>query len=135
MPEGRGVQYWEPMAVITILTPQEYVGPLLGVLEERRGQQEELSHLDGSRVLLRCPTPFPLTRRGQDAAFVLCSHCPSRPRRCLCLVLPLPVAAKTLSLSCAPTALAAETLPLPCAPFRGQDAAFVLCSHCPSRLR
>eukprot|EP01052_Picozoa_sp_SAG31_P011628 SAG31_NODE_662_length_13028_cov_3.364529_4_plen_179_part_00 len=58
MPEGRGVKYWEPMAEVTILTPQDYVGPLLQILQSRRGEQTELSQIDSSRMLLRYLMPW-----------------------------------------------------------------------------
>ena len=63
------------------------------------------------------PPPLPCVStalRGQDTAFALRFHCPSRPRHRLCLAFPLPFATKTPPLPCVSTAL------------RGQDTAFAL---------
>jgi GTP-binding protein LepA len=48
----------EPMIAATIHTPPEYVGPLLGLCEERRGTQTGLSYAGERRVILRYDLPL-----------------------------------------------------------------------------
>ncbi|NJN63500.1 MAG: elongation factor 4 [Acidobacteria bacterium] len=48
----------EPFIHATVLTPQEYVGPLLKLLEERRGEQKSLRYIGPSRVLLEYELPL-----------------------------------------------------------------------------
>ncbi|MDQ7006623.1 MAG: translation elongation factor 4 [Acidobacteriota bacterium] len=48
----------EPFIKATILTPQDYVGPLLKLLEERRGEQRELRYVGPGRVLLEYELPL-----------------------------------------------------------------------------
>jgi translation elongation factor EF-4 len=38
---------WEPTVMATIITPSEYVGSLMTLCSERRGQQIEYSFVDG----------------------------------------------------------------------------------------
>ncbi len=48
----------EPYIKATVLTPQEFVGPLLKLLEERRGEQKTLRYVGPSRVLLEYELPL-----------------------------------------------------------------------------
>ena len=48
----------EPYIKATILTPQEHVGPLLKLLEERRGEQRELKYVGPTRVLIEYDLPL-----------------------------------------------------------------------------
>jgi len=47
----------EPMIVATIHVPQEYVGPVLALCQERRGTQKDLAH-HGGRVQVRYELPL-----------------------------------------------------------------------------
>ena len=42
----------------TLLTPPEWLGPLLEELRARRGEQRELSYLEDGRVLLKFYLPW-----------------------------------------------------------------------------
>ena len=48
----------EPFIKATVLTPQEYVGPLLKLMEERRGTQKELRYVGPERVLIEYELPL-----------------------------------------------------------------------------
>jgi len=48
----------EPYILATVLTPDVYLGGLLKLLQERRGEQVKLEYLGGSRVLLEYRLPF-----------------------------------------------------------------------------
>jgi GTP-binding protein LepA len=47
----------EPMILATILVPQDYVGPVLALCQERRGSQRDM-HVHGSRVQIRYDLPL-----------------------------------------------------------------------------
>jgi len=48
----------EPVLDVLILTPDEYVGPILQLLEQRRGVQTSLEYLSASRVSIRYQVPL-----------------------------------------------------------------------------
>jgi len=48
----------EPIISATIITPQEYLGALLNLAQERRGIQERMEYLDQNKVLLRYQLPL-----------------------------------------------------------------------------
>jgi GTP-binding protein LepA len=48
----------EPIITGLILTPPDYVGPVLKLAEERRGVQKELKYLSPSKVLITYDLPF-----------------------------------------------------------------------------
>jgi GTP-binding protein LepA len=48
----------EPYIEATIVTPPDYVGPILKALEERRGTQKELKYLQANRVLITYEMPL-----------------------------------------------------------------------------
>jgi GTP-binding protein LepA len=44
----------EPTVVATIVTPAEFVGPLMLLCQERRGEMTEHAALGAGRALLKC---------------------------------------------------------------------------------
>ncbi len=48
----------EPMINATMITPKEYLGNLLRLCQERRGEQKEMTYLDESRLILRYKMPL-----------------------------------------------------------------------------
>eukprot|EP01104_Vermistella_antarctica_P013856 TRINITY_DN4264_c0_g1_i1.p1 TRINITY_DN4264_c0_g1~~TRINITY_DN4264_c0_g1_i1.p1 ORF type:complete len:740 (+),score=136.44 TRINITY_DN4264_c0_g1_i1:152-2371(+) len=48
----------EPIAASTIIVPSEFIGPVMRLLQERRGEQQEFSYVDEKRVLLRYRLPL-----------------------------------------------------------------------------
>jgi GTP-binding protein LepA len=48
----------EPYIKATMLMPQEYVGPLMKLMEERRGEQQQLKYVGPGRVLLDYSVPL-----------------------------------------------------------------------------
>ncbi len=48
----------EPIIVATILTPEEFLGAVLKLVEGRRGEQTRFEHLGGGRVLLEYRLPL-----------------------------------------------------------------------------
>eukprot|EP00002_Diphylleia_rotans_P029624 TRINITY_DN6042_c0_g1_i4.p1 TRINITY_DN6042_c0_g1~~TRINITY_DN6042_c0_g1_i4.p1 ORF type:complete len:620 (-),score=121.66 TRINITY_DN6042_c0_g1_i4:117-1976(-) len=51
-------EYREPFVTSTIIAPTEYVGPLLSLCQERRGEQVEMTYLGPKRVLLKYLLPL-----------------------------------------------------------------------------
>eukprot|EP00741_Cyanophora_paradoxa_P019497 tig00021127_g18821.t1 len=50
-------EYQEPVVRATVICPAEHLGPALKLLQERRGEQEELTYMEG-RVLLKYILPL-----------------------------------------------------------------------------
>jgi GTP-binding protein LepA len=48
----------EPMIKATIITPKEYLGNILTLCQERRGEQQDMSYLDENRVVLHYKMPL-----------------------------------------------------------------------------
>ena len=48
----------EPIIEATIITPQQYLGGIMGLCQEKRGLQKDLSYLDTERVILRYQLPL-----------------------------------------------------------------------------
>lgn len=48
----------EPIVEITIHTPQEYLGNILKLCEEKRGQQQSMEFVSGSRLMLKYELPL-----------------------------------------------------------------------------
>ncbi|TPV96574.1 MAG: elongation factor 4 [Myxococcales bacterium FL481] len=48
----------EPMIVARIQTPEEYLGPIMKLCQERRGTQKDLAYLTGTRVLVTYELPL-----------------------------------------------------------------------------
>lgn len=59
LPPSQKVEWIEePFINATIMTPQEYVGPLIKLMEERRGAQQALRYIGPGRVLLEYKLPL-----------------------------------------------------------------------------
>eukprot|EP00297_Palpitomonas_bilix_P004521 CAMPEP_0113918320 /NCGR_PEP_ID=MMETSP0780_2-20120614/33283_1 /TAXON_ID=652834 /ORGANISM="Palpitomonas bilix" /LENGTH=681 /DNA_ID=CAMNT_0000918109 /DNA_START=1 /DNA_END=2046 /DNA_ORIENTATION=+ /assembly_acc=CAM_ASM_000599 len=50
--------YLEPVVNATIITPEEYMGPLLNLCEDRRGKQLEINLLDEKRSIIKYRLPL-----------------------------------------------------------------------------
>ena len=48
----------EPIINATIIVPQQYLGAIIGLCEEKRGKQIELNYMDPERVILRYKLPL-----------------------------------------------------------------------------
>jgi GTP-binding protein LepA len=48
----------EPMIMASLITPEQYVGPLIALCQERRGIQKDISYITKDRVLLRYELPL-----------------------------------------------------------------------------
>src|SRR5690606_33258364 len=48
----------EPMIDSTIIVPQQYVGSVIKLCEEKRGIQQSLTYLDDSRIILKYRLPL-----------------------------------------------------------------------------
>ena len=48
----------EPMIVASLITPEQYVGPLIALCQERRGFQKEITYITKDRVLLMYDLPL-----------------------------------------------------------------------------
>ncbi|MGI5950643.1 MAG: translation elongation factor 4 [Brooklawnia sp.] len=57
-PEGKVAEVHEPMIKATILTPAEYIGPVMELCQTRRGTQQGLDYLSEDRVELRYLLPL-----------------------------------------------------------------------------
>ncbi|XP_047311682.1 translation factor GUF1 homolog, mitochondrial [Impatiens glandulifera] len=57
-PKYRVVSTWEPTVRATIILPSEYVGPVITLCSERRGQQLEYSFIDSQRTLMKYRIPL-----------------------------------------------------------------------------
>ncbi|MCS7181738.1 MAG: translation elongation factor 4 [Thermoanaerobaculum sp.] len=57
-PPGQVEAMEEPLILATILTPESFLGPILKLCEERRGEQVKLEFLGGGRVLVEYRLPL-----------------------------------------------------------------------------
>ncbi|KAK7340510.1 hypothetical protein VNO77_21216 [Canavalia gladiata] len=57
-PKQRVTACWEPTVIATIIIPSEYVGPVITLASERRGQQLEHSFIDSQRVFMKYRLPL-----------------------------------------------------------------------------
>ncbi|CAH9090823.1 unnamed protein product [Cuscuta europaea] len=57
-PKQRLVSSWEPTVLATIIIPSEYVGPIITLCAERRGDQLEYSFIDSQRTLMKYRLPL-----------------------------------------------------------------------------
>ncbi|MEN3033559.1 MAG: translation elongation factor 4 [Aquificaceae bacterium] len=48
----------EPFVILTVITPSEYLGQIIGLLQEKRGIQKKFSYLDTNTVLLEYEVPL-----------------------------------------------------------------------------
>ncbi|CAL9059251.1 translation factor GUF1 homolog, mitochondrial isoform X1 [Musa acuminata AAA Group] len=57
-PGKRVTACWEPSVIATIIIPSEYVGPVITLCSERRGEQLEYSFIDSQRALMKYRLPL-----------------------------------------------------------------------------
>lgn len=57
-PKQRVTATWEPAVIATIIIPSEYVGPVLTLCSERRGEQLEYTFIDSQRALMKYRLPL-----------------------------------------------------------------------------
>ncbi|OIW01826.1 hypothetical protein TanjilG_15690 [Lupinus angustifolius] len=57
-PKQKVIACWEPTVLATIIIPSEYVGPVITLVSERRGQQLEHSFIDSQRVFMKYRMPL-----------------------------------------------------------------------------
>jgi GTP-binding protein LepA len=59
LPEAGRIAKWEePVITAMILTPSDYVGPILQLCQDKRGVQKKLEYLASDRVLITYELPF-----------------------------------------------------------------------------
>ena len=59
MPDPTDIDYMEePMVKATIMTPKEYVGNIMDLCQDRRGQYHTMDYLDAKRVMLHYDMPL-----------------------------------------------------------------------------
>lgn len=51
-------QVFEPVVSATIITPKEYLGSIMTLCQERRGEQKEMTYMDENRIILRYKLPL-----------------------------------------------------------------------------
>lgn len=57
-PKKRVTACWEPTVVATIIIPSEYVGPVMTLCSDRRGEQLEYSFIDSQRAFMKYRLPL-----------------------------------------------------------------------------
>lgn len=57
-PKNKITTCWEPTVLATIIIPSEYVGPVITLCSERRGEQLEYTFIDSLRVFLKYRLPL-----------------------------------------------------------------------------
>lgn len=57
-PSKRVTVCWEPSVIATIITPSEYVGAIITLCSERRGEQLDYSFIDSQRAFLKYRLPL-----------------------------------------------------------------------------
>ncbi|KAJ0977883.1 hypothetical protein J5N97_013357 [Dioscorea zingiberensis] len=57
-PGKRVTACWEPSVIATIIIPSEYVGPVITLCSERRGEQLEYSFIDSQRAFMKYRLPL-----------------------------------------------------------------------------
>ena len=57
-PSGKVSEIYEPVVKATILTPSEYIGPVMELAQERRGQMHNMDYLSEDRVEIRYTLPL-----------------------------------------------------------------------------
>ncbi|CAK9162879.1 unnamed protein product [Ilex paraguariensis] len=57
-PKQRVTACWEPTVTATIIIPSEYVGPVITLCSERRGEQLEYSFIDSQRAFMKYRLPL-----------------------------------------------------------------------------
>ena len=56
--EARIEAVYEPIVNATVITPKEYLGNIMALCQERRGEQLEMTYLDETRIVLRYRLPL-----------------------------------------------------------------------------
>ncbi|XP_018573729.1 translation factor GUF1 homolog, mitochondrial [Anoplophora glabripennis] len=51
-------EYYEPMVLGTIITPDDYLGPIISLCMDRRGVQKNATNIDNERVMLQYELPL-----------------------------------------------------------------------------
>ncbi|KAI3452332.1 hypothetical protein Pfo_008997 [Paulownia fortunei] len=57
-PKQRVTACWEPTVIATIIIPSEYVGSIITLCSERRGEQLEYSFIDSQRAIMKYRLPL-----------------------------------------------------------------------------
>ncbi|KAL9233772.1 hypothetical protein vseg_008726 [Gypsophila vaccaria] len=57
-PKQRVTACWEPTVIATIIIPSEFVGPIMSLCSDRRGEQLEYTFIDSQRVFLKYQIPL-----------------------------------------------------------------------------
>ncbi len=57
-PDGRIAEAWEPYIKASIITPSEYIGSIMALCQEKRGEQKNMNYLDEKRVELTYEMPL-----------------------------------------------------------------------------
>ncbi len=57
-PEGKISEVREPFVRMEVYVPKEYIGPVMGLCDEKRGKQLDMRYLTEGRVLLTYELPF-----------------------------------------------------------------------------
>ncbi len=57
-PSGKVTEIYEPVVKATILTPSEYIGPVMELAQDRRGQMHNMDYLSEDRVEIRYTLPL-----------------------------------------------------------------------------
>src|SRR5690606_32803770 len=58
VPDGKVAEIREPVVKATILTPSEFIGPVMELCQQRRGTQEGMDYLSADRVEMRYTLPL-----------------------------------------------------------------------------
>lgn len=56
--EVRIDEVYEPIVNATVITPKDYLGGIIALCQERRGEQQEMTYLDESRIILKYTLPL-----------------------------------------------------------------------------
>lgn len=51
-------QVFEPTVLATIITPKDYLGNIMTLCQERRGEQQEMTYIDENRIVLKYKLPL-----------------------------------------------------------------------------
>jgi translation factor GUF1, mitochondrial len=51
-------EVFEPIVNATVITPKEYLGTIMTLCQERRGEQKEMNYIDEARIVLRYKLPL-----------------------------------------------------------------------------
>ncbi|MEJ6548972.1 translation elongation factor 4 [Corynebacterium sp. USCH3] len=57
-PEGKVKEIWEPMVDLTVIVPEEFLGPTMELCQSKRGQMKNMDFLSTDRVELRYRMPL-----------------------------------------------------------------------------